>query len=381
MTERRLARHLATYGNYRLLDDYLEIYEDAGAFQQSFAYFHQHLNEELTFMNLKARGGQFRHFNADNSRNLIRLIEELKELREVSKRAGSPVDLSPTYERVLADAEKWLEPSGGSEIPADFTPIDLEKYDPILSLSDATITLTGKSQVDLQLVGDGAYAVVHRFLDPDYESWFARKKLKSTVSQGDIERFRQEYDLMRSLRFPYILQVYKFNDVNNSYTMEYCESTLYKYIRRKNSEPTFDFAVRRRIALQFLYGLNFIHREGHFHRDLSVRNVLLKEFAAGAVIVKLSDFGLAKRAASQQTRTNSEIRGSIIDPSLGSFKEFAAVNDIYAAGFILSYIFTGRETLLSDSSALANLVHKCSHQNPALRYQHVLSIITDLEAI
>ncbi len=57
--------------------------------------------------------------------------------------------------------------------------------------------------------------------------------------------------------------------------------------------------------------------------------------------MKLSDFGLAKPQASDFTRTETEIRGTIVDPALDRFKDFEAVNDIYVVGFVLSYIFKG----------------------------------------
>ena len=113
-------------------------------------------------------------------------------------------------------------------------------------------------------------------------------------------------------------------------------------INQTFSRPAFGSTTRKRIALQFLYGLNFIHSSGHFHRDLSTRNVLLKTFGGSAVLVKLSDFGLAKRRGSDFTLTETELKGTKIDPALGSFKDFSAVHDIFAAGFVLLYIFTGR---------------------------------------
>ena len=46
--------------------------------------------------------------------------------------------------------------------------------------------------------------------------------------------------------------------------MEFCDATLRKYIGTRNSNLA--FATRKRIALQFLYGLNYIHSQGFLHR-------------------------------------------------------------------------------------------------------------------
>lgn len=58
-------------------------------------------------------------------------------------------------------------------------------------------------------------------------------------------------------------------------------------------------------------------------------HILVKVHDEGAATVKLSDFGLAKNADSQMTHTDSEMRGSIIDPALQNFKSYAVINEIY----------------------------------------------------
>lgn len=100
--------------------------------------------------------------------------------------------------------------------------------------------------------------------------------------------------------------------------MEYCDETLRSYVARRNGElPP---ASRKRIALQFLYGINYIHHKNLLHRDVSLQNVMIKVYGDGAVLVKLSDFGLVKDQASDFTRTSTQMRGTIRDPSLSSFK-------------------------------------------------------------
>ena len=184
---------------------------------------------------------------------------------------------------------------------------------------------------------------------------------------------------MKSLDFPYILKVHKYDDEENSYTMEFCESTLQEYIKRRNNQLQFDFSVRRRIALQFLYGLNYLHVKGVCHRDLSMKNILLRVFSDGAVQVKLSDFGLAKPRESEFTKSETEIKGTIVDPALDKFKDFEPVNDIYVVGFVLSYVFNGVCHLMPDFTALGKIIHKCSHSDPTQRYQTVLQIIGSVE--
>ena len=73
------------------------------------------------------------------------------------------------------------------------------------------------------------------------------------------------------------------------------------------------------------------------------------------------------------------MKGSIIDPALGSFRDFKPVNDIYSIGFILNYILTGNENLVTDGSRLGSIIQKCSATNSADRYQTVRGIIEDIK--
>lgn len=194
--------------------------------------------------------------------------------------------------------------------------------------------------------------------------------------------FRREFELMKELQFPYVLEVYNFKESDWSYTMEHCDTSLEEYVAKRNNQSGFGSTTLKRIALQFLYGLNFIHSKGHFHRDLSTRNVLLRTFGGSAVLVKLSDFGLAKLKGSEFTMTETELKGTKIDPALGSFKDFAAVHDIFAAGFVLLYIFTGRKNVgRSSASPIEQIIHKCIDSQPDRRYQSVMELIADVEAL
>lgn len=66
---------------------------------------------------------------------------------------------------------------------------------------------------------------------------------------------------------------------------------------------------------------------------------------------------------------------------LGSFRDFGPVNDIYAIGFILNYILTGKESLIADGSRLSSIIQKCSATKPAERYQTVEDIIREMKRL
>jgi serine/threonine protein kinase len=229
------------------------------------------------------------------------------------------------------------------------------------------------------MVGEGSYATVFSFVDPDYGIKFAIKRAKRGLDERDMQRFRREFEILKSLSFPYVIAVYQYDEARNEYKMEYCEATLRKYIAKRNAQLS--FASRKRIALQFLYGINYIHGKGLLHRDISLQNVLLKVFADGAVLVKLSDFGLVKDQNSTFTRTQTEMRGSIRDPQLQDFKSYSVINEVYCLGWVLSYIFTGKESLPSGEDNVSRIVRRCTEPDPKLRYERVLDLIADVERL
>lgn len=332
MEQERVERFERRFYEKDIDSTYLELYRREQVLPRAFAYIHAGLDVEFKHMNYKARGGSSGHFNADNSRNLLDLIDLLAEARTVLNKAGHSLTMAPEYQRVIENAPAWLVDSGGSPIPEGFTPVEVESYAPVFSLGDQAVTVSDSRTVKLTPIGEGAFALVHRFTDPNYGMTLARKKLKPGADDREKERFRREFELMKELQFPYVLEVYNFKESDWSYTMEHCDTSLEDYVAKRNNQPGFGPTTRKRIALQFLYGLNFIHSKGHFHRDLSTRNVLLRTFGGSAVLVKLSDFGLAKLKGSEFTMTETELKGTKIDPALGSFKDFGAVHDIFAAG-------------------------------------------------
>ncbi|MDA8220046.1 MAG: protein kinase family protein [Dehalococcoidales bacterium] len=357
---------------------FMRLYDGLGVGSRMFASLHQRLNSHFDFMNHKARVN--RHFNADASRDLIALIDEIRDVQQVMKRVGMDFVVADSYRQVLEDCSTFLVDSGGSPIPEDFKPIELVKYEQVFMTQDTQMHLPERrSNVELKMIGSGAYANVYRFIDPEYGIAFALKRAKRNLSPKDLTRFRNEFDLLKDLRFPYVLQVFRYFEDLNEYTMEHCDATLLDFINRNNARIS--FGTRKRIALQFLYGLNFLHSKRHLHRDISYKNVLVKKYDGGAVIVKISDFGLFKDPDSTLTKTESELRGTILDPTIVSFKEYNVANEIYAIGFVLSFIFSGRRDIGACTGATRAVIDKCVTLDLATRYPDVRTIIRDIETL
>ncbi|MEU3575659.1 protein kinase family protein [Streptomyces globisporus] len=347
-------------------------------FGRAFASLHERLNEHFESINDRAETSQ--HYWAEQSREMIALIKEVTNFLNSLKQADIEVKLTEPYSEAIKECQSWLARSGGSAIPDDFKQVKITQYEPVFSRSDTEIKLKKSSQhTKLQLVGEGSYAKVFSFVDPDYGIKFAIKRANKDLDERDLYRFQQEFQILKRLSFPYVVEVFQYDSARNEYQMEFCDTTLRKYIKKRNN--TLSFSSRKRIALQFLYGVNYIHTEGLLHRDVSLQNVLVKTFNGGAVLVKLSDFGLAKDRGSEYTRTKTEMRGTYRDPVLESFKDYGVRNEMYSIGWVLSYIFSGREALLSLDDAPSKIVRKCTAHDVDDRYASVRELIGAVEGM
>lgn len=363
------------YDDRPVPERYLEIYEaEDPRLSGAFAWIHSQLDSLLGFMNEKRlRGG---HYNADPSRELIDLIRDIGILQGQLRRVGITITLEPKYAETLERCRKFLVSSGGSAIPDDFGDIELIEFDPIFTSSLSTVLQKEHVSYPLKMVGSGSYAHVYRFQDEYYKTTFALKKAKPDLSEGELRRFKAEYDVLKSINFPYILTVYGYDDAGPGYTMEFCEFTLEKFMDKHNAR--LQRGQRLRMVQQLLWALRYLSSRRILHRDLSYTNVLVKYQDFDMITVKLSDFGLHKTEESTFTHTGSEMKGSLRDPQATSFKDFTLVNEIHAVGYVLAYILTGRKGVPNAAGPVRDIVLKCVHPNTAERYETIEQIIKDV---
>lgn len=71
--------------------------------------------------------------------------------------------------------------------------------------------------------------------------------------------------------------------------MEYMDFTLEKYIEKNNANLS--YLQRKNIVKQILRAFDYIHKKGRLHRDISPKNILIKNYD-DTLVVKIADFGL-----------------------------------------------------------------------------------------
>ncbi len=321
-----------------------------------------------------------KHYLADASRTFLQLIEVLKEFDDtVRTQFGNELRTSPPeLFSQLRDYCVFLRSTGGSEIPYETKKLNtfcLEKR-AVFSLKDQPVSITDKhSGRDLHQVGQGSYATVFKFHNRDTDELLALKRIKTGQPSQVLERFKLEYETMHKFAdSPFIVKTFKaeLETEPHQYVMEYMPFTLQKYIKSNNNKLS--LLHRKVIAHQFLQGLNVLHRKGILHRDLSAKNVLIKPETSGdsqfAIYVKLSDFGLVKIKDTSLTRTDTSIKGvyNRQDPLLESYKDYAMPNEIHAAGWIINFIFSGKDSL-DEQNIVCPIVKKATSNTLEERYQ------------
>jgi hypothetical protein len=151
-----LADISTVYGVAPIEPAFRRLYPEEGSLSSMFAAFHTRLNGLFDYMNdKKNRGG---HFNADPSRDLLDLYDEIEDRQRLLKSIGVEFSISDAYSAIIEESKGFLVRSGGSGIPDAFGPIAVERYAPVFELSDEVMPSRDESKpYQLTLIGEGSY--------------------------------------------------------------------------------------------------------------------------------------------------------------------------------------------------------------------------------
>lgn len=323
------------------------------------------------------------HFWAEPSRDLIKRIEIIFSLVSSLKETPLAFQIDPYYLDLLTRCRDFLSSSGGSALPPNMAKVELYYTLPIF-LPLSSITISHKQQdftFDLKLIGSGSYANVYKYKDTFYNRPFILKRAKKELTDKEVARFKREFDVMNDLSSPYILEVYCYNPDKNEYIMEYMDYTLDGYIAAHNS--TLTIIQRKGIAQQILRAFDYLHSKGHLHRDISPKNILIKEYD-DTLVVKLSDFGLVKIPDSTLTTVNTEFKGYFNDPALvvEGFNTYGIVHETYALTRVIYFVMTGKtNTEKIANQNLRAFVERGLNPDKTKRFQNIRDMISAFKTI
>ena len=198
-----------------------------------------------------------------------------------------------------------------------------------------SITISHKQQdftFELKLIGSGSYANVYKYKDTFYNRPFILKRAKKELTNKEIARFKREFDVMNELS---------------------------------------------------LRAFDYLHSKGHLHRDISPKNILIKEYD-DTLVVKLSDFGLVKIPDSTLTTVNTEFKGYFNDPALvvEGFDTYGIVHETYALTRVIYFVMTGKTNTEKISNPnLRTFVERGLNPDKTKRFQNIRDMILAFKAI
>lgn len=316
------------------------------------------------------------HFWADPSRELLFTIGIITKLKQALKNSDYAFSLDPYYEDLINLSQKFLSRSLGSTIPPHMEKVELYYTIPIfMPLNTISISnVKANRNAGLKLIGEGSYAHVYKYKDEFYNKWFALKRSKKDLTSKEIERFKCEFKQMNDLNSPYIAEVYRYNEIKNEYIMELMDYSLDVYIDKNNSNLSVD--KRKNIVYQILRAFQYIHSKNILHRDISPKNILLKEHE-DVVVIKIADFGLVKLPDSKLTTINTEFKGYFNDPNLvvEGFSSYDIKHETYALTRLIYFVMTGKtNTSVIKDTKLNAFVRKGLLSDKSQRFQSVNEI-------
>ncbi|MCT1193896.1 protein kinase family protein [Lactococcus lactis] len=347
---------------------------------------HHLLTESYITMNQLLPSEDYtRHFWAEDSRKLINIINIINKLKGKLLNSELSFKLDDYYANVLKNSKDFLSKSGGSEIPPFTESVDLYYEIPIfIPTNSLNISREDKKIFsDLKPIGEGSYASVYKYKDEFYDKEFVLKRAKKKLDTKELERFKIEYEQMKSLSSPYVTEVYRYNGDENEYIMECMDYSLESYL--KKFQDKLDLNAKRKIVFQILNAFKYIHSKGILHRDISPKNILIKKYE-DVLIIKVADFGLVKIPESGLTSLMTDFKGAFNDLSLEQegFSSYNILHETYALTKLIYYTMTGRTNIKIGSiknSDLKQFVSKGISLDKNVRYKNVDEMISSFRSI
>jgi len=360
--------------------EFIELYKcfRSQKLQEIFATIHHLCVENYKLMNQRLPTGENGdYFWADPSRKLILAIDTALGMQRTLKNSEYAFEIVDYYKEVFKKSGEFLSSSGGSRMPPNMEKIEIYYTMPIILPANTIKIKSGHSEknIELKLIGEGSYAQVFSFFDDYYNKKFVLKRAKKDLSEKEVNRFKQEFEQMNSLSSPFVVEVYRYENDTNEYIMEFMDCTLDKYIEKNSSKLTQN--DRKIIVNQILIAFRYIHSKGLLHRDISPKNILLKEYDDVSVI-KVSDFGLVKVPDSNLTTINTEFKGYFNDPRLltEGFCNYGILHETFAITRLIYFVISGKTRIDNIKDVkLSSFVNKGLSTDLSERFQSVDEMI------
>lgn len=243
-----------------------------------------------------------------------------------------------------------------------------------------------------RILGRGSSGKVYRgaLIIDDAEIGIAVKKLEKKIEKSESE-FMTELKIIGRTHHRNLVRLLGFCIENSHRILVYelmPNGALSSFLFGEGERP--QWGQRIEMALGVARGLLYLHEECHtqiIHCDIKPENVLLD----ANYTAKIADFGLSKLLSKDQTRTNTNLRGTMgyMAPEWLRSVPITAKVDIYSFGVMLLEIICCRRHIEScqdgkdsedDDLVLSNWVLRCVvSRKLELVVRHESEVMNDFE--
>jgi len=231
-----------------------------------------------------------------------------------------------------------------------------------------------------EMVGSGGFSTVYkaRSIDPvpRYDTFIAVKVLHPRrLDRVQIKRFIKEMKISISLQHPNIVKVFavRRQDWNYFGLMEFLDTDLSKAIRNKPELFTQEKVLD--MIKQAGAGMDYIHRNGIVHKDMSPSNILV---SYSLEKVKITDLGLARKTGFLQKDNGSGGTEGYIAPERMNGRQADVKSDIYSFGKTVEKIYAELGFPMPDN--VRYVVETAVKQKPEERFYDMREFLYFLEA-
>jgi serine/threonine-protein kinase len=255
-------------------------------------------------------------------------------------------------------------------------------------------------------LGSGGMADVYLAHDDILDRDVALKVMSNRYASDEefVERFKREAQSAAALSHPNIVSIFdrgESEDGTYYIAMEYLPGgTLKNRIVKRGALPARTAAA---VALQMAEALRAAHERDVIHRDIKPHNILI----TGLGDVKVTDFGIARAAASSTMTRTGHILGTAhyISPEQAMGEPVGPASDLYSLGVVLYEMLTGELPFDAETPLGIAMKHVNGHlrqpkelnpavpdginaitlrllaKNPEDRYSSDAELIEDLERV